>query len=1045
MSWNQVLISNILIFIFRSYLIISVLDVLSASFEREYWNSVVGKLTIGAFFNEFIDGVAFLESYEKDSGDAPSFYKEILVEFSWRCGVYMILSLKSEYLSLRALESRYFDFLVSKVPGNCMLTFENVVIKAIESRATESFADTSLAKRFAGLFKLLSRVASDLSVPWMTEFDTLSLLSNLGSLKRTEEDMSSCLKGIWSFLTESANSHENSNKLYSEALKRLEAAFGFQKSDFRSTFYHTMKVKESMIDEGKWARERLWLTHHAINHVRAPETSQKLPTGRLSIYRLLEICAFSFGNAESNLFDFNLEDIRLSYAATALSTLLEKDSSLKSDLRTQIIWLGSLCPFSNSVDIFNLDRLLLSSESALNIHYNSLSEPQTWFLVGFLWHVDSIVEISVGDETREVICIADYKVVRHALEFRSWTWTSKRNALSRYRHGPLTLLVMTALASLPYDESKEKSTTLHYVTDLNLYRSDATPFDWLDLPELLNKLQFLTCLNLSYCSLNSTHADLLAGILRRPHQLAQMDLTGNEDSLMTANLISALLMSPTFVKLDLDRMQLETVKSLYHFWKVSLSKTDSEPLHSRVQELKLQLKGNKRINDIDFISAVVHIFSELESLTFKVGQEGIRHLSAKLPSLHKLKKLDLSGSNISLNGLEAFSNALLGSPHVVLEHLDFSDCPIEDKGVSILRDGFSSVKTLKELKLYNCKIGDSGAVAVVAAVPRIEGLWLGENNIVNEGIAEIATLVAQSTTMTHLDLSGNEICPRKLEELAKAISMSSSRMSIILEFKGLRNQKLVDVTNFVTSIPSDTCTLQSLNISGQLIADFISTLRHLVRCQWHEIHANFFCKPVDEESACKSVYQLSNVFQFSSTIQVLSLNNVHLGDELVESLIESIIVNKSQRLATLHLDGNKLSHCSGNSLARLVTTSNTLSDLSLGGNYLRSEGAIAIADALVAPHSCPLEVLNLRVNEIGANAVPHFANMISKLASLRSFNMGFTIIDNYSARILAKALQISPKLETFELNINGLDDAAVECLKDACKISPMLQDIAFHD
>lgn len=101
---------------FNNNKIVHLIETLSLKYENAYW-ICSGKLSIGSFLSDFIERCNFL--VETKAQQTPPvdcitiFYREILLEFNWRCGAYILLSLKSEYTSLRTLESRYIELLNS--------------------------------------------------------------------------------------------------------------------------------------------------------------------------------------------------------------------------------------------------------------------------------------------------------------------------------------------------------------------------------------------------------------------------------------------------------------------------------------------------------------------------------------------------------------------------------------------------------------------------------------------------------------------------------------------------------------------------------------------------------------------------------------------------------------------------------------------------------------------------------------------------------------------------------------------------------------------
>lgn len=139
---------------------------------------------------------------------------------------------------------------------------------------------------------------------------------------------------------------------------------------------------------------------------------------------------------------------------------------------------------------------------------------------------------------------------------------------------------------------------------------------------------------------------------------------------------------------------------------------------------------------------------------------------------------------------------------------------------------------------------------------------------------------------------------------------------------------------------------------------------------------------------------LVGVFPRLTQIRNLNLSCNELGDDEVQALVDHLP-------AQLHI-------------------------LDLDNNYIRADGAIALADAL---HRAPqLQTLNLGCNNIGDTGTIALANALSKSTQLKILVLNYNNIGDAGTITLADALSKSAQLKNLYLGCNDIGDAGAVAL-----------------
>jgi hypothetical protein len=118
--------------------------------------------------------------------------------------------------------------------------------------------------------------------------------------------------------------------------------------------------------------------------------------------------------------------------------------------------------------------------------------------------------------------------------------------------------------------------------------------------------------------------------------------------------------------------------------------------------------------------------------------------------------------------------------------LDLSSNEITFEGASLLANALNNNLTLKELILYNNRIGDKGVRALALELSinnsTLKKLNLGFNDITDDGAKHLAQMLKTNRTLTHLYLQQNQIGDRGIQLLAGVLARQNWSLQVLVLF-----------------------------------------------------------------------------------------------------------------------------------------------------------------------------------------------------------------------------------------------------------------------
>jgi len=416
---------------------------------------------------------------------------------------------------------------------------------------------------------------------------------------------------------------------------------------------------------------------------------------------------------------------------------------------------------------------------------------------------------------------------------------------------------------------------------------------------------------------------------------------------------------------------------------------------------------HQELGDASVASLIVSLPPRITSI-FLVGNHlGPEAATALANVLPRLRTLDLNSNFLGDEGVAILSTTLAKAP--ILESLVLSNNGIGTKGAVALASALAEANCgLRELRLTNNRVGDTGAGAILSSLQRrangglehlalasngltdavapalavalggigsdtskhpLHTLDLGDNWLTNDGAQVVASGLGPGTRLHTLQLSGNRVGNRGASAVLHAMHTASLLRAVHLE----RNQ-----------------------VQAVLLAD----LRHLAktrRAHQTSRRENQRCGMTDLAWS-----RDHSTVAVPGECRVLQLGGSKLGDKRAEAI-----------------------------LSFLAESGPIVEEMQLMDCNISSTGAEAIAQFLRSPRGRHLQVLDLYANEVDDRGAIALARALRYHPGLKTLDLWGNQVGDSGASALARALQENSVLNELLLCWNHITDSGAAALGKA--------------
>ncbi|XP_061133346.1 NACHT, LRR and PYD domains-containing protein 3-like isoform X3 [Syngnathus typhle] len=203
----------------------------------------------------------------------------------------------------------------------------------------------------------------------------------------------------------------------------------------------------------------------------------------------------------------------------------------------------------------------------------------------------------------------------------------------------------------------------------------------------------------------------------------------------------------------------------------------------------------------------------------KLSKKSCEALASVLSASRTLSHLDLSWNTLHDDGLEALA-AGLAKPQCTLEVLELQWCRLSKKSCEALASVLSSSRTLSHLDLSRNDLRDDGLEALAAGLAKpqctLQVLELMNCKLSEKSCEALASVLSSSRTLSHLDLSANGLRDDGLEALAAGLAKPQCTLQVLRLYRCKLSKKSCEP---LASVLSSSRTLSHLDLSANGLGD----------------------------------------------------------------------------------------------------------------------------------------------------------------------------------------------------------------------------------
>ncbi|CAJ0745727.1 22399_t:CDS:2 [Entrophospora sp. SA101] len=448
-----------------------------------------------------------------------------------------------------------------------------------------------------------------------------------------------------------------------------------------------------------------------------------------------------------------------------------------------------------------------------------------------------------------------------------------------------------------------------------------------------------------------------------------------------------------------------------------------------------------------------------ENKTFSIEGKGLKLNTAEdvqeyidsIMEMENLENVILSGNTFGVEAIQALASALKGKNTIKIVNasdiftgrlkeeipdsvkalcdaledkeiveLNFSDNAFGPAGAEPMTDFLTNNRTLQVLKLNNNGLGVQGGKLIGKALleaakknheedreSSLKVFVAGRNRLENGSSQALSDAIAAHNTLVEIRLPQNGIRSEGIIALSKGLA----------ECKNLEIIDLQDNTFTKTGSESfaDSLTewknLKSLNIGDCLLS---------------------------QEGGIIIAKKL--LLGNNKNLETLNLQYNEIDKQLLEAAKKNHEEDRESSLKVFVAGRNRLENGSSQALSDAIAAHNTLVEIRLPQNGIRSEGIIALSKGLAECKN--LEIIDLQDNTFTKTGSESFADSLTEWKNLKSLNIGDCLLSQEGGIIIAKKLLLgnNKNLETLNLQYNEIDKHGISILASA--ISTHLKKLA---
>ncbi|XP_026705990.1 ribonuclease inhibitor [Athene cunicularia] len=351
------------------------------------------------------------------------------------------------------------------------------------------------------------------------------------------------------------------------------------------------------------------------------------------------------------------------------------------------------------------------------------------------------------------------------------------------------------------------------------------------------------------------------------------------------------------------------------------------------------------------------------------------------------------------------------------------DCNLSRSNCEDLCSVISTNPSLTELKLNNNELGDAGAECLCKGLLMpscsLQTLWLQNCNLTSASCETLCSVLSAQPSLTELHIGGNKLGTAGVKVLCQGMMNPNCKLQKLqLEYCELTADSVEALNPALQSKP----TLKELQLSNNTLGD--TAVKQLCRglvdasCNLELLHLEN-CGITSD--SCR---EISAVLSNKSSLVDLSVGDNKIGDSGMALLCQGLM-HPNCKIQKLWLWDCDLTSASCKDLSRLISTKETLKEISLQDNNLRDSGMEMLCEALKDPRS---KLQELWVRECGLTTAccKAISSALSMNKHLKILYMGENKLGDEGAELICEGL-LHPNCNLQFLCLGNCDLTAASC------------------
>jgi len=411
----------------------------------------------------------------------------------------------------------------------------------------------------------------------------------------------------------------------------------------------------------------------------------------------------------------------------------------------------------------------------------------------------------------------------------------------------------------------------HRLISLNLQDNSLNGSE--SMIQCLENSSYLEELNLSNNCFFGENLEKLTHVLYMLHNLTDLNISGNIINIRNAQTLAPALKNMTgLLRLDMCGIHMGNI-SLNILSKSIMCMTKLECLN-----LGSNWTGSESQGDLALILQSLPNLKDLDLSYSEIGTTKMNVLAPVICNLSKLKRLNLRGNEIG----EYFETQNLLFKIPTLEFFDISLDRLTFKGVFRLAESLETMTSLTHLSLKNNEVGTEGCIILSSSIKKLKRMTtLDIGHFVDSDLTPLIASLSSLPSLTSLDIS----CNQRMSDI-HALGSLSNLVCLNISDNNLGEEGAAEL-----SVPlSKMSRLTSLNLNANGIFDnglisLLDSISSLMNLETVMLGYNYL------ES--ESVIALGNHFQSLTSLQTLDLSNNEISKSDIEYLKSKLCSEKS--------------------------------------------------------------------------------------------------------------------------------------------------------